>query len=295
MHSSSIELPRSATGALRSATSDAAPSSARAAFLVRPPYNRMEYHGSLDALVASHRIPGAIAGLRVRGGMTWEALQPLIVALRAQLPAASVVLVIAEGSPADLLLSARATRAGVRAILLEHEPLADGLRRALTCRDTLADDVVDWLVLRRLRLTPMISSLIREIFQHAPTTPDLSTLLGRIGMAESSARFRLHKRLLPTPSRWFQAARALHTVLRIQAEPRTSLLRIALELGYADHSALSQLVYRSFRVRPGAIRGTLGWEWLMHRWLRAIPDAARTGAPAVTQPPFPHPRAHRPN
>ena len=79
---------------------------------------------------------------------------------------------------------------------------------------------------------------------------------------------RLHKRLLPTPSRWYQAARALHTVLRIQSEPRTSLLRIAHELGYADHSALSQLVYRSFRVRPGTIRGTLGWEWLMHRWLQ---------------------------
>ena len=273
----------------------AARNESRAAFLVRPPYNRMEFHCSLDALIASHRIPGAVAGLRVRGGANWEALQPLVVALRAQLPAASVVLVIAEGSSADLLLSTRASRAGVRAVLLEHEPLSDGLRRALTCRDNLADDVIDWLALRRLRITPVIGSLLREIFFHAPTVRDLSTLLSQVGMAESSARFRLHKRLLPTPSRWFQAARALHTALRIQAEPRTPLLRIAHELGYADHSALSQLVYRAFRVRPGAIRGTLGWEWLMHRWLRSIPEAALVAPLVVTSAPFPSRRAHRPN
>jgi AraC-like DNA-binding protein len=121
----------------------------------------------------------------------------------------------------------------------------------------------------------MVASLLREIFARAATSPDLSTLLAQVGMAESSARFRLHKRLLPTPSRWFQAARALHSVMRVQAEPNRSLLRIAHEFGYADHSALSQLVHRSFRVRPGAVRGTLGWEWLMHRWICSIPEMSR--------------------
>ena len=62
---------------------------------------------------------------------------------------------------------------------------------------------------------------------------------------------------------------------RVQAEPDTCLLRIAHEFGYADHSALSQLVYRSFRVRPGAVRGTLGWEWLMYRWISGIPEVSR--------------------
>lgn len=281
--------------ATHTATLELSPREARATFLVRPPYIRMEFHSSLDALIASHRVPGAVAGLRIRGGVDWEAVKPLVAALRAQLPAAAVVLVIAEASSTDLHLSTRATRAGVRAILLEHEPLADCLRRSLTCRDTLADDVLDWLALRRLRLTPAIGSLLHEIFTHAPATPDLSTLLAQVGMAESSARFRLHKRLLPTPSRWFQVARALHTVLRIQAEPGTPLLRIAHEFGYADHSALSQLVYRSFRVRPGAVRGTLGWEWLMQRWLRSIPEGALISRSMVTNPPFSLPPAHRPN
>lgn len=245
-------------------------------FLVHPPYLDLEFHSTMEALERHHLRPGTVAGIRIQSGADWTDVQPAIRQLRQRLPAAAIVLVLAAGSRNDLLLSTRASRGGVRAVLLEDEPLFENLRAALLCRDSLAEDVVEWLALRRLRLTPMVTSLLREIFAHAPESPDLSTLLSEVGMAESSARFRLHKRLLPTPSRWFQAARALHCVARVQAEPRTSLLRIAHEFGYTDHSALSQLVYRAFRVRPGAVRGTLGWEWLMHRWIESIPEVART-------------------
>jgi AraC-like DNA-binding protein len=246
-----------------------------ATFLIHPPYHRLDFHTGLEALEKHHLLPGTVAGIRLTAATDWPSLQPAIRQLRTRLPAAAVVLVLPGGSGGDLLLSARASRGGVRAVLLEDEPLRDGLHAALTCRDSIAEDVVDWLSLRRLRLSPAVASLLGEIFTHAPTAPDLSTLLGRVGMAESSARFRLHKRLLPTPSRWFQAARALHSVIRVQAEPGTSLLRIAHDFGYTDHSALSQLVYRAFQIRPGAVRGTLGWEWLMHRWLTSIPEISR--------------------
>ena len=254
-----------------------APAEEYTPFLMHPPYQRMEFHTAWDALEKEHTVPGTVAGLRLASASDWPSLHPAIRQLRARLPAARVVLVLPGGSPGDLLLSARASRGGVRAVLIDEGPLLESLRTALTCPDSLAEDVVEWLYLRRLRLSPMVATLLREIFTNAPTAPDLTTLLTRVGMAESSARFRLHKRLLPTPSRWFQAARALHAVLRIQAQPRMPLLRIALEFGYADHSALSQLVHRAFRVRPGAVRGTLGWEWLMHRWVNSLSEEALAG------------------
>jgi AraC-like DNA-binding protein len=46
------------------------------------------------------------------------------------------------------------------------------------------------------------------------------------------------------------------------------LLTVAVEGGYSDHSSLSRQSLRLFGVRPGAIRPTLGWEWLLDRWLR---------------------------
>lgn len=248
-------------------------------FLLQPPYQKMEFHTTWETMERKHLAPGAVAGMRITQGASWSSLEPSVRQLRARLPAASVILVLPPGS-GDLMLSARAARAGVRAVLVDGEPLVGPLRAALTAPDSLAEDVVEWLYLRRLRLSPMVASLLRELFAHAASAPDLTTLLARVGMAESSARFRLHKRMLPTPSRWFQAARAVHSALRIQAEPRTSLLRIAHDFGYSDHSALSQLVHRAFRVRPGAIRGTLGWEWLMNRWIATIPEVSRSARSA---------------
>lgn len=275
MTSSSLRFPYPIVGPPRPPGPQPQASTIQATFLLHPPYDRLEFHAGWDAIERQHLVPGTVAGIRSHPGAEWGSLEPELRKLQARLPAAAVVLLFPAGSEGDLFLSARAARAGIRAVLHEDEHLHEALRTALTCRDSLADDVVAWLALRRLRLSPMVASLLREIFARAPTSPDLSTLLAEVGMAESSARFRLHKRLLPTPSRWFQAARALHSALRVQAEPSTCLLRIAHEFGYADHSALSQLVYRSFRIRPGAVRGTLGWEWLMNRWLGSIPEMSR--------------------
>ena len=63
-------------------------------------------------------------------------------------------------------------------------------------------------------------------------------------------------------------AEALRAALRLQAHAGASLMVLAVECGYSDHSSLSRQCLRLFGVRPGAIRGTLGWEWLLDRWLR---------------------------
>jgi AraC-like DNA-binding protein len=60
----------------------------------------------------------------------------------------------------------------------------------------------------------------------------------------------------------------VYAALRLQAARREPLLTVAVECGYSDHSSLSRQSLRLFGVRPGAIRDTLGWEWLMDRWMR---------------------------
>lgn len=256
-------------------------------FLLHPPYTTLLPLRAAAELEEGHFTPGSIAGIRTTETTQWNELQPSIFDLRQRLPAAPLVLTTTGTSAHQLLWSGRAYRAGVRAVLLEGQQMQPVLRAALTCPDSLADDVVDWLLMRRVRLTPAIASLIREIFLRAREVPDLTTLLADANLAESSARFRLHKRLLPTPSRWFQLARAVHTVLRLQADPQKPLLKIAHDFGYADHSALSQLVYRAFGIRPGAIRGTLGWEWLLYRWLRRMPEGVSLRPTSVTRPTLP--------
>jgi hypothetical protein len=55
--------------------------------------------------------------------------------------------------------------------------------------------------------------------------------------------------------------------MRLQAQPETPLFRLALDLGYADHSAICQLLRRVFDLKPSEVRGTVGWEWMLERWL----------------------------
>ena len=71
-------------------------------------------------------------------------------------------------------------------------------------------------------------------------------------------------------------AHATRAALRMQAEPAAPLLALAVECGYSDHSSLSRQCLRLFGVRPGRIRGMLGWEWLMDRWLKRTERAERT-------------------
>lgn len=237
--------------------------------LIRAPYDRLEPIAVLPSPEAGHR-PGTVIGILInRPAEDFARLETMIQTVQAASPLTPVVLMLGVGLEDGLLLSSRAARLGVRSIASERETVRSALRRTLTERAGLAGEVVDWLGRYGVRLSPLVATLVSQIVGLAPRCENLGTLLAAVGVPETSARFRMSKKRLPPPSRWFQAARALHAALAIQAEPEVSLLRIAHRLGYADHSALSQLVHRSFRVRPGAIRGTLGWEWLMARWVQA--------------------------
>jgi AraC-like DNA-binding protein len=238
--------------------------------LLRPPYERLEHQTGWSALDARPSAPGLIVGVALdRPVEDCAQLDDTIRRLRQRSPTTPVVLLLHLRVEDSLFLTAHASRVGVRAVVCAGQPLREALRRSLTTDSSLAEDVVDWLGLYGMKLSPLVSSLVLQIVALAPSHDTLTALLGAAGVPETSARFRMHKKRLPAPSRWYQAARALHAALRIQAEPNSCLLRLAHSLGYADHSALSQLLHRSFGVRPGVVRGTLGWEWLLERWLRA--------------------------
>ncbi len=212
---------------------------------------------------------GAVIAMHVRcPSADWTLLPEWIPAVRAAYPAAPLVLCVPQSSVLEMIhLARRAGTLRARAVLMEGEPIHETLRRAMTQPEDLASDVVEWLTLRRIRMSPVVSHLVRQIFTHAPQYGEVTDLLRAIGEPETSVRFRFRKKSLPSPRRWLQAARAMQIAMRIQAEPKTSLLEIAFALGYSDHSALSQAMVRTFGLRPNKLRNTLGWEWLLDRWL----------------------------
>jgi AraC-like DNA-binding protein len=188
--------------------------------------------------------------------------------LRAAHPTAPLVLVLPGALCAEAVhLAQVASQLRIRAVLVECEPLADTLRRLLTQPVDLPADVEEWLLLRRATLPPDLSRVIRAVFQRAHRHHEVTELLHAVGECTSTVRAWFRARALPPPGDWLAVAHALPAVMRLQAEPRTSLFTIAVEGGYSDQSALSRQVHHLFGVRPGQLRGTLGWEWLLDGWL----------------------------
>lgn len=219
---------------------------------------------------------GTVVGIEVGGTIhDWAAFEQAILAVRRQAVTAPLVLMIDPRAEDLIFFATRVARLPVRAVLFRGESFDRTLRRQLTHPSNLAEDVVEWLALRGTRLTPVTAHLIRQIFARAPDYHEVVPLLREMGNPESSARFRCRKKRLPSPGRWLHAARALRTAFRMQAEPDRPLLALAHELGYADHSALSNQMLRVFRLRPGAVRRILGWEWLLDRWLAEEAGKAR--------------------
>jgi hypothetical protein len=67
---------------------------------------------------------------------------------------------------------------------------------------------------------------------------------------------------------WAQVGRAMRTALSIQQHSAWPLTRIATNSTYADHKAVNRALMRAFGVSDRNIRNTVGWEWLIWRFLR---------------------------
>ena len=132
------------------------------------------------------------------------------------------------------------------------------------------DEIEQWLPIRLPGLAPAVGQMTGLIVRLAPGFTEVSALLATLGHAERTVRTWFRRAGVPGPGKWLAAAHAVHAALRLQAEDSTPLLTIAVECGYSDHSSLSRQSLRLFGVRPGVIRRTLGWEWLLDRWLRRM-------------------------
>lgn len=237
-----------------------------------PPYERFEALGDVPAEAALVAI--AIAEPREE----WPAVTRLVPALRARFPAAPVALRMRRpAAPEDLEWARRAGALRVRAMLFEGEPPRLRLERALTEPRDFPEELEQWLTIRLPALGPDVIHLVREIVRLAPEHAEVSSLLGRMGRAERTVRTWFHAAGIPGPGKWLAVAHAICAALRLQRDRSAPLLTVAVESGYSDHSSLSRQSLRLFGVRPGRIRETLGWEWLLDRWLRGVSQEAGSG------------------
>lgn len=220
------------------------------------------------ALAAPGFLPGTLLVLRSRATASPDcpALAAGVAELRARFPTVPVVAEVDALTPEALHFALCAQRLRLRAVIVRDTPPAPHLRRALTRPHRLGGDVVEWLRLRRIALSPPVAHLVRHLVVHGARPASVDALLRGAKAAPSSVRTRFRRKGLPSPACWHRMARALHVALRLQAEPRKSLLALAHECGYGDHAALSRQFTGCFALRPGEVRGTLGWEWLLDRW-----------------------------
>lgn len=202
-------------------------------------------------------------------------LPAVIKSIRQRLPIVPVVLVLDRASPHLIRICLSVQALGIRGVVLQNEDLRDlrdSLRPVLTQPLHLGDDVVEWISWRGIRLSPAVTHVLCSMFDNCHAFPTLGGLLEGMGEAERTTRLRFKKKGLPTPHRWFQLARATRGALQIQGDPHQGFGRLAQAVGFSDPSSLSQQIYRAFNLRPHVIRGTFGWEWLLERWLRSIPE-----------------------
>jgi AraC-like DNA-binding protein len=170
-------------------------------------------------------------------------------------------------TPGAIQLAAAAGALRIRALLMPDEPLENALRRQLSTPQDLAGNLIEWLQLLSPRLPHRVTDLIHGLISEGSRYPTLTAFLDDRNLSGRTVRARFAARGIPGPGSWFSLARLLPALRRMQREPQTPLLTIALQAGYSDHAALSHQIRRLFGLRAGAIREALGWEWLLLRFL----------------------------
>lgn len=238
------------------------------ALLLRPPYQRPEPFVAAPGRASLERSLGAVLAIAVSRPTTDpHAIEAATRELSGRVPWCPVVVLLRMPPEEALEAAARLSPLPIRAMVPETDSMASLLRASLTDPTRMPEEVIAWLRRRAVALNANTAELIEFILALAPAHPSVASLLDRCRIPTTTARFRLHKKRLPGPSRWFHAARALHAALHLQAYPDAPARAAAYRLGLTDHSALVHLLRRTFGVNVREIRCGLGWESLLHRWL----------------------------
>lgn len=127
----------------------------------------------------------------------------------------------------------------------------------------------------RLRMFPLVDDEVRRVVRLASPlrighTASLCAALGGDGADEaipSSLRKALRGYGLPAPSRWYRLVDALRLATAIQRSPHVPLEKLAFAFSFGDQSSLSRHLVGMFGLRPGRLRGTVGWAWLVRRFM----------------------------
>jgi AraC-like DNA-binding protein len=251
-------------------------------FQLAPPYDHLEAVPDLAALAPGELNQAAVLAVTLPAvPEPWNEVAPLVHQLRTTFPAAPVVLLaprIGAGDDDTLPRPAELAHTGephVHGVLFAGEPPRPRLRQLLTDASALPEQIDAWLAIRRPELPGPVARLIHAILERSPRFSEIGDLLSSMGHAERTVRTWFRHAGVPGPGKWLAVSHAVRAALRLQAEERTPLLTLAVECGYSDHSSLSRQSLRLFGVRPGAIRRTLGWEWLVERWLGADGQTGR--------------------
>jgi AraC-like DNA-binding protein len=242
-----------------------------AVFQLAPPYERFEAVADFHTLPPEDLPRAALIAVGVSAPEAWGEVATLVPELRERYPAAPLVLLVGPRTGAgEFEWVRRAGSLRVRAVLFDGEPPRPTLRRILTDATGLPEDVEQWVTVRVPGLPPAVVRLVGEIVRLSPRFSEIGALLESLGHAERTVRTWFRRARVPGPGKWLAASHAVRASLRMQADESAPLLALAVECGYSDHSSLSRQCLRLFGVRPGAIRPTLGWEWLLDRWLRRV-------------------------
>src|SRR5690606_29076770 len=179
--------------------------------VLRPPYDHRDLRPALAGTGRNDVAPGSIVGVHIsHPGIDAAAVGEIVRDLTLRWQGCPVVVFLEMSAEEAILVAARLSAAEARAVVGVGPDMPTILRDVLTDPTRLGSAVVDWLQLRQIRLNPNQADLLEKVFASAPEHGELTSLLEHYRIPQSSARFRLRKRGLPSPNRWFQVARAVH-------------------------------------------------------------------------------------
>ena len=107
----------------------------------------------------------------------------------------------------------------------------------------------------------------QAIFASAPQVSSIEQLARNLCQSRRTLGRFFNDRQLPVPSHWLQFARLLHVAVHLQNTSAT-INRVSSRFGYPDGFTMSNSMKRLTGYRPSFVRDHLGWEWLIHAWLR---------------------------
>lgn len=242
--------------------------------VISPPYQELQPVSVESVEQISRARFGTLACIEVLDpGAHWIILSECIREMKSRCLSAPILLRIPEcGGGVPLGLVRRAGLLRIRAVLCQGNRIYNELHAQMTDPVNLGEQVSEWLSLRIPRLPVQAARYLRHCFDACGKTERGAYPWGIDPEPDPQGVPALRKAGLPPSRTWRRVARALRAALAVQADPRNRLADIAAEVGYSEQASMSNQIYRSFRLRPRVIRGTLGWEWLMDRWCATLAD-----------------------